>query len=37
MKEYKDKIGKYVILPLMNKKIPIIADDYVTMDSVQAP
>jgi len=29
---YKDKIGKYVILPLMNKKIPIIADDYVTMD-----
>ena len=29
---YKDKIGKFVILPLMNKKIPIIADDYVTMD-----
>ena len=29
---YKDKIGKMVILPLMNKKIPVIADDYVTMD-----
>ena len=29
---YKDKIGKFVILPLMNKQIPIIADDYVTMD-----
>ena len=29
---YRDKIGKMVILPLMNKKIPIIADDYVTMD-----
>ncbi|WP_314060016.1 valine--tRNA ligase [uncultured Vagococcus sp.] len=26
---YKDLIGKYVILPLMNKEIPIIADDYV--------
>jgi len=31
-KRYKDVVGKYVILPLMNKKIPIIADDYVTMD-----
>jgi valyl-tRNA synthetase len=31
-KRYTDKVGKYVILPLMNKKIPIIADDYVTMD-----
>jgi len=29
---YKDKVGKFVILPLMNKQIPIIADDYVTMD-----
>jgi valyl-tRNA synthetase len=29
---YQDKVGKFVILPLMNKKIPIIADDYVTMD-----
>jgi valyl-tRNA synthetase len=31
-KRYTDKVGKYVILPLMNKEIPIIADDYVTMD-----
>ncbi|HQN70139.1 MAG TPA: valine--tRNA ligase, partial [Smithella sp.] len=31
-KRYKNLIGKYVILPLMNKKIPVIADDYVTMD-----
>lgn len=31
-KRYKDKVGKYVILPLVNKQIPIIADDYVTMD-----
>ena len=29
---YKDQVGKFVLLPLMNKKIPIIADDYVTMD-----
>jgi valyl-tRNA synthetase len=29
---YKDVIGKMVILPLVNKEIPIIADDYVTMD-----
>jgi valyl-tRNA synthetase len=29
---YKDKIGKEVILPLVNRKIPIIADDYVTME-----
>ncbi|MCX5848894.1 MAG: valine--tRNA ligase [Deltaproteobacteria bacterium] len=29
---YKDRVGEYVILPLMNKKIPVIADDYVTMD-----
>jgi valyl-tRNA synthetase len=26
---YKDLIGKYIILPLMNRRIPIIADDYV--------
>ncbi|MFH1514135.1 MAG: valine--tRNA ligase [bacterium] len=26
---YRDKTGKNVILPLMNKPIPIIADDYV--------
>ena len=31
-KRYKNKVGKYVILPLVNKQIPIIADDYVTMD-----
>ena len=29
---YKDVIGKMVILPLVNKEIPVIADDYVTMD-----
>jgi valyl-tRNA synthetase len=29
---YKDVIGKYVILPLVNKKIPVIADEYVAMD-----
>ena len=29
---YKDKIGKYVNLPLTNKKIPIIADDYVEIE-----
>ncbi|HPD56179.1 MAG TPA: valine--tRNA ligase [Smithellaceae bacterium] len=31
-KRYKDKISKFVVLPLVNKKIPIIADEYVTMD-----
>ncbi|MBN1471326.1 MAG: valine--tRNA ligase [Syntrophaceae bacterium] len=29
---YRDLVGKFVILPLVNKKIPIICDDYVTMD-----
>jgi len=29
---YRNQIGKKVILPLMNKEIPVIADDYVTMD-----
>ncbi len=29
---YKDLIGKNVMLPLVNRKIPIIADDYVDMD-----
>ncbi|MBN1662911.1 MAG: valine--tRNA ligase [Deltaproteobacteria bacterium] len=29
---YKDVIGKDVILPLVNRVIPIIADDYVTME-----
>jgi len=31
-KRYADKVGKFVILPLMNRKIPIIADEYVAMD-----
>ena len=26
---YKHLIGKYVVLPLMNRRIPILADDYV--------
>ncbi|HPP31991.1 MAG TPA: valine--tRNA ligase, partial [Soehngenia sp.] len=29
---YKDYIGKTVILPLSNREIPIIADEYVEMD-----
>ncbi len=29
---YKDLVGKNVILPLVNKEIPIIADEYVEMD-----
>lgn len=29
---YRDVVGKEVILPLMNKKIPIIADDYVAVE-----
>lgn len=29
---YKDLIGKKVILPLMNKELPIIADSYVDME-----
>ena len=29
---YKALIGKEVILPLVNRRIPIIADDYVTME-----
>jgi valyl-tRNA synthetase len=29
---YRAKIGKKVILPLVNKAIPIIADEYVTME-----
>ena len=31
-KRYADIIGKYVVLPLVNKKIPVIADEYVTME-----
>lgn len=29
---YKDLVGKTVTLPLMNREIPIVADDYVDMD-----
>ena len=29
---YRDLVGKEVILPLVNRRIPIIADDYVTME-----
>jgi len=29
---YKHLVGKLVILPLMNKEIPVIADDYVDME-----
>ncbi len=29
---YKDLIGKNVLLPLVNKEIPIVADEYVEMD-----
>lgn len=31
-KRYKDLVGKTVILPLMNREIPIIADEYVDME-----
>ncbi len=29
---YKDMVGKTVILPLVNKEIPIVADDYAEME-----
>ncbi len=29
---YEDKIGKTLILPLVNREIPLIADDYVDME-----
>ncbi|MBC8591300.1 valine--tRNA ligase [Wansuia hejianensis] len=29
---YKDLVGKFVTLPLVNREIPIIADDYVDME-----
>ncbi|MCI9544607.1 MAG: valine--tRNA ligase [Acutalibacter muris] len=29
---YKDIIGKKVVLPLVNKEIPVVADEYVEMD-----
>ena len=31
-KRYKDTIGKKVILPLVNRKIPIIADSHVSVE-----
>jgi valyl-tRNA synthetase len=31
-KRFKDYIGKECILPILNRKIPIIADDYVDME-----
>lgn len=31
-KRYKHLVGKNVILPILNKPIPIVADDYVEMD-----
>ena len=29
---YKDLVGKTCILPIMNREIPIVADEYVEMD-----
>jgi valyl-tRNA synthetase len=29
---YREVVGKEVILPLVNRRIPVIADDYVTME-----
>ncbi|MBS1633885.1 MAG: valine--tRNA ligase [Bacteroidetes bacterium] len=29
---FKNVVGKYAFVPLINRRIPIIADDYVTMD-----
>ena len=29
---YKNLIGKKVVLPIVNREIPIFADDYVDMD-----
>ena len=31
-KRYKDLVGKTLILPIVNKEIPIIADDYVELE-----
>ena len=30
--KYKDVVGKMLILPLVNREIPVVADDYVEMD-----
>ena len=29
---YKDLVGKKVLLPLVNKEIPVVADEYVDME-----
>ncbi|MDO8720918.1 MAG: valine--tRNA ligase, partial [Syntrophales bacterium] len=29
---YRDKVGKEVILPLVGRRIPVVADDYVSME-----
>ncbi|MGU0015420.1 hypothetical protein ACVXG9_02235 [Escherichia coli] len=29
---YKDLIGKYVILPLVNRRIPIVGDEHADME-----
>ncbi|MEW6334131.1 MAG: valine--tRNA ligase [Thermodesulfobacteriota bacterium] len=29
---YRELVGREVVLPLMNRRIPVIADDYVTME-----
>ena len=29
---YKDIVGKTLILPIVHREIPVIADDYVEMD-----
>ena len=31
-KRYKSLIGKYALLPFVNRKLPIIGDDYVDME-----
>ena len=31
-KKYKDLVGKFAILPIVEKRIPIVADEYVKMD-----
>ncbi len=29
---YKDLVGKYVLLPIVNRKLPVVADEYVDME-----
>lgn len=33
---YKDLIGKYVILPLVNRRIPIVGDEHADMEKAPA-